>query len=200
MADSLGIKCIDFDGWFVQMKKTSQHVLFPRLGTHWNKYGSVLATDSLIKYLEGVRHIDLPNIAITGIDNSTHPVENENDIGEGLNLIFPFRQGQYEHPQYHYTSDTAHGQIKTIFIGDSFLWSFMNNDLPGKLGNGWEVWFYFNEIWSERPEQEYIGHYDWMKKINESDCIIIMNTSINMHSIGTGFAQRAYKKFYGNKK
>ncbi len=200
LADSFGVKYIDFDGWFLQMKKTLKYKLFAKQGTHWNKYGSILASDSLVKYLERLRGIGLPHIVVTGVDSSDEPVENETDISQGLNLILPFTQERFVHPQYHYTSDSSRKELKTVFIGDSFLWSFMHNKLPENLGKGWEVWFYFNEIWSERPDQQYIGHYDWMQTIRQSDCVIIMNAAVNMHSIGSGFADRAYNKFYGDSK
>ncbi len=51
IGDSIGINQVDFNTWFISMKSQSKELLVPRQGFHWSVYGSLLAADSLVKYI-----------------------------------------------------------------------------------------------------------------------------------------------------
>ncbi|MFC2107669.1 hypothetical protein ACFLRY_04985, partial [Bacteroidota bacterium] len=48
--DSLNIKYIDFNKYFLNCKDTTKHILYPRYGIHWSDYGVGLVLDSLQNY------------------------------------------------------------------------------------------------------------------------------------------------------
>ena len=90
LCDSIGINYIDCNGWFKSMKDTTKNLLISRQGIHWTVYGSLLAADSLIKYLELKRHARLPEIKWHQITYSNKPRRSDDDIVKGMNLMIPF--------------------------------------------------------------------------------------------------------------
>ena len=61
------LNCIDFSNWFNKNKYTSKYPLYPKHGNHWSMYGSWLAADSIIKYIEAKKNIDMPNLVLKSI-------------------------------------------------------------------------------------------------------------------------------------
>ena len=82
------INLIDFQDWFIQQKKVSNFPLFPKNGIHWSKYGEVLAADSIIKYIQIKRKIQMPKIEIKQIELSDKMRDTDDDLEKNLNLIF----------------------------------------------------------------------------------------------------------------
>ncbi|MDP4268221.1 MAG: hypothetical protein Q8880_12400, partial [Bacteroidota bacterium] len=60
MADNKNINIIDFNNYFINNKNKSKYPLYPQYGIHWSNYGMCLVIDSLIKYIENKRGIDIP--------------------------------------------------------------------------------------------------------------------------------------------
>jgi len=56
------INCIDFNRYFIDNKEKSPYPLYPQYGIHWSYYGMCLAADSMVRYVEKINNIDMPNM------------------------------------------------------------------------------------------------------------------------------------------
>lgn len=201
-ADSFGVKQIDFNAWFAKMKDTSKHVLMTRQGIHWSVYGGMLAADSMIKYIEKERMITMPHFHMTKLNYSDTPRHPDADLGSILNLIYPITKEHLTYPEYEYIENGAVTKPKTIYIGDSFLWLWMDDNLMRKTSVGWEFWYYYNEIWTDSVAQAHMGEYKWQESLMKTDCVVLMYTPFNFHLLTEkkGFIMQAYDYFYPARK
>ena len=49
---ALGLNFIDFNKYFLENKSKSKYPLYPQYGIHWSNYGTALAADSILRYVE----------------------------------------------------------------------------------------------------------------------------------------------------
>lgn len=200
LGDSIGIHRIDFNAWFVQKRATTKHLLFTKQCIHWSTYGALIAGDSLRKYIERVRQIQLPHLTISKVNYSYTVADRDMDIAEGLNLIYPVATERYSYPEYTFTSDKTTVKPKIIFLGDSFLWIFIYKSIIQNTSSDWEFWYYFNEVYKEKMAPEGLQHidtYDWQGALTNSDVFVMLYTTSTLSMYGNGFINQAYLHFKG---
>jgi hypothetical protein len=201
--DSSGINQIDYNTWFVSLKNTSNDLLFTRQGIHWSVYGSWLAADSLVRYIEKHRNIRMPRPQWTTTEHTGQARDADDDLVKTLNLIVPFTKETYSYPIVSYHQRVGMVKPKVIYIGDSFLETWMREGFMDSTNTDWQIWSHFENRWNkDNPRdksQLVIAGYDWKKEIKNTDCIVIMYTSFNLPRLADGFIENAYGYFYPEK-
>lgn len=204
VADSLQIPQINFNGWFCSMKNTSTEKLFSKQGVHWSVYGSYLAADSLIRYIEHQRSIHMPHPVWTKVTHSDKPRQTDNDVEQTLNLIYPFTQEMLSYPEVTYPQDATMTKPKVVYIGDSFLLIWITDGIMDHTNSNWEVWQWFAQVWDKNSTADkpsaLIDNHDWLRVIDQSDCIVLMYTAFNLPYAGNGFIEKAYDHYFPGKK
>lgn len=204
MSDSLKINQVDFNGWFMAMRDTSSGILMSKQGIHWSIYGSLLAADSLIKYIERERKIKMPELQITKMNYTTKYQGKDDDLGQISNLVFPLATENMNYPDYHYASDGATSKPKTIYIGDSFLWLWKDDGLMDNTNEDYEFWSYFNDIRTKstfegRGSVVNIDQYNWQQQLMNADCVVFLYTPMNFHHFNYA-VNTIYHYFYPERK
>jgi SGNH hydrolase-like domain, acetyltransferase AlgX len=204
LADSLKINQVDFNARFISLKKTCPELLYPMQGIHWTVYGSLLAGDSLTRYMEGLRHVQMPHIVWSKSERTIKARDTDDDLFSILNLILPITKEQFTYPQYSFANDSTKYRPRAIYIGDSFISNWIHDGFMANVNREWEYWFYFNLIVNavsgDNPANcAKVQDSDWMAKIRKADCVVLMYTSHNMNQLGNGFIEKAYDYYYPEK-
>lgn len=196
LCDSLHISYIDFNGWFKGRRHEGGPLLFSRPGIHWTTFASLQAADSLVRYLEKERHMPMSHPAWSGTTRTIQPIENDKDIINGMNLIFPYLKDTFTYANdLHYTE--APGKPNTIFVGDSFLWTWIYVNFPQNMSNNWEFWYYYNEVYrSGNLPLTHIKEHNCAEALSKADCVIILNTEVNLYNMGSGFIDETYNIYF----
>ncbi len=201
IGDSIGLKQIDFNSWFISIKDTCRELLIAKQGIHWTIYGAYIAGDSLVKCIENIRNIHMPHPVLSRIIHTHSPNAADVDIKELTNLIFPLAEETFSYPDFKYTDDTSKTRPRLIFIGDSFVFNMINNKILQNTSSDWQFWFYFGVLLNSKNEQvtkenTLIKNYDWKSEINKTDCIVMLYSSTNLTHLGDGFIEQAYDHYY----
>ncbi len=204
LGDSLRIKQLDYNVLFIAMKDTSKNLLFTKQGIHWSIYGSLLASDTLIKFIERERNIKMPHLVVTKWCYPDTVIQPDNDLAKCSNLIFPIRREKLCYPEYHYSVDNTKTKPKMVFIGDSFGGQWIANEFPQNIATDWEFWYYFATVWNQQNffhSSIYIDNYNWQQSLLNTDCVVVIFTPANLQSQTHrgAFIDRAYTYFYGSK-
>lgn len=203
LGDSLGINQIDMNGWFVTMKGKSKDLLFTKQGIHWSIYGSLLAADSFVKYVEQVRHIRMPHPVWNVVEHTTTPRPPDDDLAKTMNLMFPLTTEVFSYPIVSYPQDGSMKKPQIIYIGDSFLETWYSDGLMEHTNNNWQIWDHFRRIQDKNHpalQLDYtIKNIDWAETMKKADCIVIVNTTISLPVLGHGFIEQSYDHFYPGK-
>lgn len=200
IADALGIHLIDFNEWFASLKNKTAHPLFSSQGIHWTNYGSLLATDSLIRYIENKRDIHMPHPEWTITDSTQDARGTDNDLVQMLNLPLPFYKEEFYYPEVHYSHDANDVKPKAIYIGDSFLWGYEMNGLLANANRDAQIWYYFKKVYGSIYGGDVIcdsmDKYDWPAQIQKADCIILQYTAPTLATNSDEFINKAYAYYF----
>ncbi|MFC2118264.1 hypothetical protein ACFLSY_06455 [Bacteroidota bacterium] len=190
---------IDFNQWFLEMKDTASYPLFPKCGIHWSVYGNVLAADSIIKYIQSLRKINMPEIRIEKIelpDSVRHP---DDDIERGMNLLFNIPDLKMAYPSFKIIKDNNTVEPKVLTIADSYYWNMFNWGLSSNVFNHGQFWFYNKQIYPDSYEKPItVDELDFRKEIEKNDVILLMSTDALLDRFAYGFIESAFEAYYGD--
>jgi len=196
--DSAGLKFIDFNRWFVNMKDTSRYVLYTKGGIHWSKYGEYLVADSLIKYVENLKGVRLPYYDLIDIETSIIPRFRDNDIGQGMNLIFPHSAQEMAYPITQIVVPDGATPITASVVADSYFWELYNEGLIGRIFSNGQFWYYNRRIHSPDPGwyTSDVNTLDIRHETEKNDVIFILQTEATLYRFAFGYLDNlieAYK-------
>lgn len=196
---SKGVNFIDLNKWFAERKTAFKYKVYPKYGTHWNHYGMTVALDSIIKYIEHKRNINIPDLSYNIVNYSTKLKGNDFDIGILMNLLSPIKKDINPYPIYKITDkkeNTKYTKPDVLVVGDSYWWCVVGDDLPKKFFREDEYWFYNRDIVFQNNQQK-----DKVKEVNLSaslaqrDVVLLMATEATFYMFPYGFVDNAYKLY-----
>jgi len=188
----LNVNHIDMNGWFKQMKDTCNCMLYPKYGIHWSYYGMLLATDSIIKYIEDARKIQMPKIEFGKIIRSSVLKHSDYDIAEGMNLLLQMKSEPMCYPKFKFSSDSNLIKPKTLVVSDSFYWGIFNIGVGSEIFSLGGFWYYNEQIYPDSYDSPItVNDVDFAQKVLENDVIILMSTDANLPKFSWGFMEKA---------
>jgi hypothetical protein len=193
-----GLHCVDFNSYFMNQKGRSKYPLYPKYGIHWSNYGAALAADSIIKKIENLRTIDMPNLIYNEVELK-QPVGIDYDIGDALNLLFRLKSFDMANPTI--KTEKAKNKIKpsVLVISDSFYWGMYGFGIANSFKND-HFWYYNKQVYPETFSDElFVEDLDLGKEIHDHDVFIIMATEATLPQIGWGFLDNSESFFKGVK-
>jgi hypothetical protein len=162
---------------------------------HWSIYGVVLATDTLIKFIEKDRPGTIPSMKIGEIELSDSLRYTDNDIGSMLNLICPLPKVMAAYPQLDFENDPEKKKLSVLVIADSYYLNIVNG-IADKIFGREEYWYYNSKVYPAIVDNDnpvYIDKSDLKKKLSEFNVILLMTSEINMHCGYWNFIEEVYQ-------
>lgn len=196
-SEDLEISVVNLNRYFLQMKDTARYPLFPKYGMHWSIYGSVVAMDTLFRYVEAVTGTDLPAITISDPEVSDSMRWTDKDIGELLNLILPLPGERLAYPLLNFDT-TVPKKLSILVIADSYYINIIRNS-SGQLFKNHEYWYYNSKLYPHIIDDQnpvYIDKTNLKEKLLSFDVVLLMVSEINMHCGFWNFAEEAYLAFH----
>lgn len=196
-----GINNIDFNKWIMGMKTEAKYPLFPKTGIHWSRYATLLAMDSLIKYVEYKQQVDLPNVIWKSIEVSDSLRSPDGDIGEAMNLIWPIAHfANMGYPSFDYEDTTGKAKVSMMTISDSFFWSMFDSYLAPNCFSNIDFYYYFKEVYhSSGGPMTVIDPIAATANVSKHQVVVLMATESNLSGIGWGFVNGAHEFFVEHK-
>jgi hypothetical protein len=191
------VKVLDFNKWFLDTKETSKYPLYTKCGIHWSLYGANLAGDTLVKYVEWARGIDLPDIHFSKIEYSYKERGVDADIGNAINLIWKIKNDRMAYPILAFNKVNK-AKAKLLTIGDSYYYGILDSGIPQETFEEYSFWYYNNSIVSNGPTGgKRVSDMILSEEIERHDVITIIATEVNLNHLGWGFIERAWQLYYG---
>ena len=196
-----GFPYIEMTAWFQALKKadTLPYSLISQTGAHWG-FSSVLAADSLLRFMEALDGEHMPQLAIGPFHESADSTQNDDhDLEMNLNLIRKMRHpyDRLYDAEVTVVADTSVRKPKVLFIGNSYLWR-MRYYIPfEELFECSEFWFYNSTAYSGPGyvEQTPVADLDLIEKVLNADYVVWFTTGNQMYKATYGFVERALMNF-----
>jgi hypothetical protein len=200
-AKEAGLNFIDFNKFFIENKNKSKYSLYPQFGVHWSYYGMAIAADSIIRYIEKTRKIDMPNLfwdELTLDTDNSHT--GDNDIIDGMNLLFKLKSFPMAYPHIKFQSDSGKTKPSVLVVSDSFYWAIFNFGFPSAFSTN-HFWFYNRQIFPDSYQKPFeTSQVNLRDEINKHDVIIIMANEATLPKLGWGFIENTYSLYIKNYK
>ncbi len=193
-----GIHFIDFNRWFIQMKDSCRYPLITRAGIHWSLYGVALAVDSLVHYMEKTAGIDMVDFSWDGMEVSSKPRETDNDIAEGMNVLFPVRSGPLAYPRLRFNDPPEKARPNVLAMGDSYYWNILGSGISARLFGDNNFWYYNQEAHNPSwPAPREVKSLNILDEISRQQFVILISTDANLARFPFGFLDDYMKASLG---
>jgi hypothetical protein len=189
------VNFIDLNKWFVDNRTTFKHKVYPKSGTHWNHYGMCLGLDTLIKYIEAKRNIDLPGFDYSLVNYNTGLKGNDYDIGVLMNLLFPIEKDPNPYPVYKFRNFKGQAKPDVLVVGDSYWWCQVGDDLPIHFFREDEYWFYNKDKLIRNEKRGLVKDINLSAALTQRNVIVLMATEATFYMFPYGFVDNAYKLY-----
>jgi hypothetical protein len=188
------INFIDFNKYFVAMKDTVSYPLYPKCGIHWSAYGVAIAMDSIIHYIENLKHKKMVNFGWNGVEISDSLRVPDYDLAEGMNLLFEIPYYPMAYPKLFFKEDFGTYKPKVITIADSYYWNFHRPGITQRIYNSDIFWFCFSIVYDNGyPGGKDIKQINILDEIERCDVVVILSTEANLCKFAFGFEEELYK-------
>ncbi len=188
------LSLIDFNDWFVKMKDTATYPLYPQCGIHWSAYGVALSLDSLIRFIEKDRNIDMVDFGWDGFDLPDTLRSPDYDIADGMNLLFKIPHYPMAYPKIRFGSEEGKVKPNGIVVADSYYWNIFGTGFSARIFNDNNFWYYNEEAHNPTwPAPKKTAGINIIDAVGNADVIIIMATEANLYRFPYGFIDRLYE-------
>ena len=193
-----GLHLLDFQSWFLQMKRNSKHPLFPKTGIHWSKYGEFLVADSIINYINYRTSKNVcSKILLTKMNESNNPLDTDDDIENGMNLLFNIKDLKMGYPEFQFELSRDTSKSKVLVVADSYYWGLFNSGISRDIFNNGEFWFYNKQIYPQSYTAPLnVEDINLNDHIESNDVIILLSTDANLSKFAFGFIDEAYDLYF----
>lgn len=192
-ANNLNIRFLDLNALYMKMKDTSRYLLYPKYGVHWSIYGMILMADTLIRYLENLSGIDMPDMYIQRIVLSDSLRDTDYDAAKPMNLLCELPHGPMAYPELIFEQNPAKTKPSVLVVGDSYYWNIFNVYIPQNLFSN-EAFWYFNAL--VYPDTYYdttwVSDLDIRAEVEKQDIVLLMVTERFLFKYDWGFIDALY--------
>ena len=196
-SDELGIQHIDFNRYFIDIKDTSPYPVLPPQGTHWSEFMALKVADSLLRYIEFLRGIEIPDIIIDSVVTSHELKGTDDDISKSMNLMFTLEHPPMPYPVYHFEKIPGSVKPKVLTLADSYYWNIYHSRIPDSLYAENAFWYFYEHVFHDSIEDKgKVWEVNVRKAVEAQDVIFLMMTERFCFKFDRGFVDDLYS-FYG---
>jgi hypothetical protein len=193
-----GVKYIDLNKYFLLLKNKSKYPLYPKYSVHWSSYGMALGMDTIIRYIEEIRNIDMPDLIWSSIRVTDSSKDADFDAESTLNLLFSFPNLKLGYPQIRFGSDEGKHRPMVLTVADSYYWSVYNSKIPLNLFANEQYWYYGKTIYPDifGDAAKHVTDSIFFKDVEKQEVILLMITEMNLYNAFWGFTDKLYSAYF----
>ena len=185
---------IDLVSYFNEIKDTTTIPLFPKNGLHWSSYGMALGIDTMIKTIETLRKVDLPDLSWkTPIELDDSLRKPDFDIEKIMNLLFYLPKDSMPYPNFVFNKK-AKAHQKVYVISDSYYWQVYTAQIHHNIFD-WGGFCYYNKTLhrniNKKETSMPIKNLDMYNELLEQDVIVLFVSQATLHLFPYGFDKEA---------
>ena len=189
-----GFPNIDMTEMFIRMSDTTDYILMPSKGAHWNNT-CVYGVDTLLRLMENLTGDNLAKFSYGEAVPSYRYLNVETDIEEYLNILFedPIDK-KFETKERLFTikSDSTTFKPNVLFVGNSYLFQVYDYIPINQIFSDINHWYYNHTSYSGfKRKKNDISEIDRLKTILNSDYVVWYTDGCQMYKTSYGFVEDA---------
>jgi len=152
------------------------------------------AADSLLKYIENLRQIDMPDVYIDSLQIEKHARRPDYDGGKTLNLLWRLPEKEpLAYPVYRFEENPEKDRPMVLAIADSYYWNIFNTRIPKHLFKNEAFWYFYSMVYPDtyyKPKN--VQDLNLKEEIEKQDVILLMVTERFLYKFDWSFIDEAY--------
>lgn len=197
LAEQKGIALLDLNQYFLDKKSTAAWPLFPKGGIHWSVGGMVMASDTLLAFIDRKLGIPVPDLVIDNVEFSDSLRDTDNDLVAIMNLAFEPEHPKMGYPVYHFRSPDSLAKPRVLVISDSFFFNILNAKVPAKAFANEAFWYYnktiYPDSWSAPADTASVNI---LETVESMDLVLIMVTERFYHRFDWDFTDAMFTRYF----
>jgi hypothetical protein len=197
-AEQHSVRFIDYNSYFQRLRDTATYPLYARYGTHWTPYGMSFVADSLVRYMEDLRNIDMREMMIDSLVIEHKARIEDYDIAAAMNLLchLPDRE-VLAYPEISFGPPAGKYLPMVLVVGDSYYWNIFNTNIPYVLFKNQAFWYFGNWVYPETYRDTLqVPQLNLTAEVEKQEFILLMVTERFLHKFDWAFVDNLYK-IYG---
>jgi hypothetical protein len=193
-----GHNVLDLFAYFETLKPNAKYPLFTRFGHHWSYYGECLAVDTIIGYIEQLRHTDMPDIKWDQIEVVDTARSRDADVLKSMNLYSnPPQNMKLAYPLIQFENDSIKNRTRVLTLGDSYWYGPVYMGVSQQAFGYGDFWYYYNRVVPQRESgvKLEVWELDLKKEIESYQVIMLMYADGNLPGYGNGFIEDVYEMY-----
>ncbi|MEA3477162.1 MAG: hypothetical protein U9R60_03215 [Bacteroidota bacterium] len=187
------VKYVNLNSYFMDIKHKLEYPVFTKNGIHWSIYAMTFAADTMLKYIESIRRIEMPGVYIDSWVRTDQPQRTDNDVSRTLNLICEPPMDTTAYPEYRFEENDTKEKPMVLVIGDSFYWNFFNTRIPKHLFNNEAFWYFYKQVFPDSYDKPLsVSDLDLQAEIEKQDVVILTVTERFQFNFDWGFIDDLY--------
>ena len=192
-----GIPLLDLNKFFRDTKSSPPFPLFPKGGIHWSTGGMVLASDTLLGFINGNLGLPVPDLVIDRVEWSDSLRDTDGDVGALINLIKAPKHLKMGYPVFHLAEKVAVRKPRVLVISDSYFFNVLSAKIPARAFANEAFWYYnqtiYPDTWSAPKDT---GSLNIPQTVEGMDLVLIMVTERFYHRFDWDFTDVLYRHYY----
>lgn len=185
----LGVNHLNLEQYFLQIKDTADFLLFPKTGTHWSRYASLYAADTLIRYMEHLGDMNIRNLVI-GPRELAEARETDKDLESLMNLSRPMPKPKCYYATTSTDGDSTAQKPKMIVVGDSFWWCIALQIPLQEIFSSAPYWYYNSTIYYDKAYHS-VDEVNLVDELLSADFITLFYSSTQQYRMNNEFPKKA---------
>ena len=183
--DSLGIHCLNYSDYFMQIRDTVSYPLYYKSSSHWTNLAATYMADTLIRYMELLSGLNLHNVSFSE-PYLSWTREPDKDLEVVLNLNRPIETNEYPYVNVIVDDDSTAIKPRWLVVGDSYFRGFQYNLPLDKLFASHHYWRYNTSIFDD-PLHDNTSEVDLLRELLTSDIVTVLYTPCNLFDLNRQF-------------
>ncbi len=191
---SAGLHVIDLNAWSRKIKPSASYPLYPKTGVHWSSYCVTLACDTLVRYIESLRQIDMPEIIMAGVPVSDSLRYSDNDAARLMNLICDPANGPMPYPRLTFNTE-GKTRPRAVIVADSYWWGVITSGISCQVFSRPRYWFYGRDVYEEEEKICPVSSISVRHELQQQDIVILLLTEATWQIFPFGLTDAYLRDF-----
>lgn len=194
--NELGINNLDLNRYFLMVKDTATYPVYPLHGTHWSEYTMTFVADTLMRFLENLRQIDMPEFRVSEVKMSDTLNFGDFDSGRTLNLLCRPHHQPMPYPVFAFETNPSKTRPMVLAVSDSYYWNLFNTRIPQNLFANEAFWYFNAKVYPDfYYSEKWTSDLDLRAEIEKQDIIILSVTERFLYKMDWNFIDQAFELY-----
>lgn len=184
------LNILDLKRLFHLWNDTSTYPLFPKGGIHWSEYAAAHVCDTLRGYIQSQTNRPLQKFWFD-INVSDTARGGDNDIADGMNLIFTPKKERLAYPVRYFGEDSTIVPTKFLVIADSYYYALIYSGFADRVCSYGGFWYYFRQA---EPGHMFsstnVEELNLLEELKKQDVLMLLMTEPQMQRFGWGSVEK----------